>query len=124
MKKDIDINICIRINRDAKQIAWCKRRVNEMDPSVVDLSQSLSLAANEVRLKILLLLKEEVRLCVCDLAEILGMKLPAVSQHLRKLKDGGLVFTEREGTTIFYHLTSKVQPLLNALISIIPAQIV
>jgi DNA-binding transcriptional ArsR family regulator len=95
-----------------------------MDPSVVDLSQSLSLAANEVRLKILLLLKEEVRLCVCDLAEILGMKLPAVSQHLRKLKDGGLVFTEREGTTIFYHLTSKVQPLLNALISIIPAQIV
>ncbi|MBK9939143.1 MAG: ArsR family transcriptional regulator, partial [Chitinophagaceae bacterium] len=32
------------------------------------------------------LLEEEKELCPCDLSDILGMSIPAVSQHLRKLR--------------------------------------
>ena len=62
------------------------------------------LAGNAVRLKILYLLFQEERLSVCDITSILGMKIPAVSQHLRKLKDLGMVKTRRKGQTIYYSL--------------------
>jgi DNA-binding transcriptional ArsR family regulator len=88
-----------------------------------DMAQILALAGNEVRLKILLLLQQEQRLCVCDLGEILEMKVPAVSQHLRKMKDGGLVFTEREGTVIFYQLNPQLEPTLNTILNLIPASV-
>jgi DNA-binding transcriptional ArsR family regulator len=67
----------------------------------------LALAGNEVRLKIVYLLEEEKELCPCDLADILGMSIPAVSQHLRKLKDGNIVETRKEGQTIYYSLTQE-----------------
>jgi DNA-binding transcriptional ArsR family regulator len=47
-------------------------------------------------------------MCVCDLAEVLGMTESAVSQHLRKLKDKNLVKTRRAGQTIFYSLVTNV----------------
>ena len=86
MKRSND-NICIRLDRDTKQIDRCKAKVAEISDSVSDLSKILSLTGNEVRMKILFLLQEEEKLCVCDLGEILEMKTPAISQHLRKLKD-------------------------------------
>lgn len=62
----------------------------------------LGLIGNEVRIRIAFLLLEESRLCVCDLSEIFGMKIPAVSQHLRKMKDAQILLTQREGTVIYY----------------------
>ncbi|WP_431217102.1 ArsR family transcriptional regulator [Puia sp. P3] len=52
------------------------------------LAAAPALAGNEVRLKILHLLEEEKELCPCDLSDMLGMSIPAISQHLRKMKDG------------------------------------
>lgn len=39
--------------------------------------------------------------CVCEFVEIFKMSQPAISQHLRKLKDIGLVKEERRGQWIF-----------------------
>ncbi|MCI5092682.1 metalloregulator ArsR/SmtB family transcription factor [Phaeodactylibacter sp.] len=113
MKKDN--NACIRIDRDAKQISRCKLKMEEVSTSVSDLSRTLSLAGNQVRMKIFILLQEEDRLCVCDLGEILEMEVPAISQHLRKMKDADLVQTQREGSTIYYYLTDKAKSLVQAL---------
>jgi DNA-binding transcriptional ArsR family regulator len=82
-------------------------------------SSGLELATNHVRLKILFLLFEEKRLCVCDLSDILGMTIPAVSQHLRKLKDRELVEARREGQTIFYSLTKTYEKILKPLFKIL-----
>ena len=122
MKKDN--NICIRVDRNEEQINRCKAKLSEISTSVSDLSRTLSLAGNQVRLNIFVLLQEEVRLCVCDLGEILEMKLPAVSQHLRKLKDANLVETEREGSTIYYYLTDNAKSLIAALFPFVSAEVV
>lgn len=111
-KKKKDPNTCVRIERDEVQIRNCKQYLKEIDPFVQEFAKILQLAGNSVRMKILVLLREEERLCVCDLAEILDMKIPAVSQHLRKLKEGKLLLTEREGTTIYYYINPKFQPIL------------
>lgn len=119
MKKIKDQNVCIRVDRNEQQINKCKERIQEVGTSISETAQILALAGNEIRLKILMLLQEEQKLCVCDLSEVLEMKIPAVSQHLRKLKDAGLVFTEREGTVIFYQISSQLKPTLNTILNLI-----
>jgi ArsR family transcriptional regulator, lead/cadmium/zinc/bismuth-responsive transcriptional repressor len=98
-------NTCIRLFANKEQINSCKGRLKVAQKSFNQLSNILALAGNEVRLKIVYLLEEEEELCPCDLADILGMSIPAVSQHLRKLKDGNIVETRKEGQTIYYTLT-------------------
>jgi len=63
--------------------------------------------ADDTRLQILLLLGERP-LCVCELVEVRGLTQPAVSEHLRRLKDVGLVADERRGTWAFYHLRTPL----------------
>ena len=98
---------CIRLFADQEQIKTCKNKLKLAQKSFLSLSNILALAGNEVRLKVVYLLEEEKELCPCDLADILGMTIPAVSQHLRKLKDGNIVATRKEGQTIYYSLTQE-----------------
>lgn len=100
-------NTCIRLFADVGQIKNCKGKLKTAQKSFASLSNILALAGNEARLKIVYLLEEERELCPCDLADILGMSIPAVSQHLRKLKDGNVVETRKEGQTIYYSLTQE-----------------
>jgi ArsR family transcriptional regulator, lead/cadmium/zinc/bismuth-responsive transcriptional repressor len=100
-------NTCIRLFADLEQINNCKDKLKETQKSFNQLSNILALAGNEARLKIIYLLEEEKELCPCDLADILYMSIPAISQHLRKLKDGNIVETRREGQTIYYSLKEE-----------------
>lgn len=110
---------CIRQQADHMQIIRCKGRISELNDSFDHLSNGLELACNNVRLRILFLLNEEKRLCVCDLSDILGMTISSVSQHLRKLKDRKLIQTEREAQTIYYSLTKEYDQLLQPLFKIL-----
>ena len=103
---------CIRIFADEGQIKECRTKLKLISPSLISLAKVLDLASNEVRLKILYLLEEEVELCPCDISDILGMSIPAVSQHLRKLKDGDIIQSRREAQTIYYSLTNDHMKVL------------
>jgi DNA-binding transcriptional ArsR family regulator len=119
MIKNTRTNICVRNCRDESQIERCKRRLEGAAYHLQNLAEDMSLAGNDVRLKILLLLRVEQRLCVCDLAEILVMTVPAISQHLKKLREGGFVLTQKEGVTIYNALSPKAIPFLNAFFQLI-----
>ena len=73
----------------------------------------------EPRLKIIVKLAQAERLCVGALAKDLGITQGAVSQHLRLLKDGGLVSDARCGYHIHYSLNREalgnVLPTINSL---------
>ncbi|MCI6043168.1 metalloregulator ArsR/SmtB family transcription factor [bacterium] len=43
-------------------------------------------------------------LCVCDIAELLGMTQSAISHQLRVLKQSSLVKFRRDGKTVYYSL--------------------
>ena len=103
----MDRNKCIRVFADQQQIQECRDKIKANAPSLQQLSKVLELAANDVRLKILYLLEEEKELCPCDISDILEMSIPAVSQHLRKLKDGNIIEARREAQTIFYSLKEE-----------------
>jgi DNA-binding transcriptional ArsR family regulator len=44
------------------------------------------------------------RLCVGDIVARVNLSQPAVSHHLRILREAGLVTAEKKGTTIFYSM--------------------
>lgn len=103
---------CIREVADLNQINQCIQDLYDVESSILKLTDILKLAGNEVRLRILFLLNKEEDLCPCDLADILDMTVPAVSQHLRKLKDGGLLSSARDGKQIFYSLQEPYKEIL------------
>lgn len=45
--------------------------------------------------------------CVCDISDV-GVSQPTVSHHLKKLKDAGLLTSERRGTWVFYRVEPSV----------------
>ena len=59
--------------------------------------------ADATRIKILWILLES-EMCVCELAEILGMTQSAISHQLSVLKQMKLVKNRREGKTVYYSL--------------------
>ena len=73
------------------------------DGMIHDLADFYKVFGDATRIRILcVLLQAEV--CVCDLAEILGMTQSAISHQLRVLKQMKLVKNRREGKTVFYSL--------------------
>ena len=108
-------NSCIRVFADEKQIEACKDELVQVQNTLSQLSRVLNLAGNEVRLKIMYLLHIEGEMCPCDLSDVLGMTVPAISQHLRKMKDGGLIGDNKVGQTVFYSLQEEDIEVLNPL---------
>lgn len=70
------------------------------------LSRMFQAFGDPSRLKIMHSVLEH-ELCVCELGELLEMSAPAVSHHLRRLKDLGLVKTRREGKMVYYSLDDQ-----------------
>lgn len=110
---------CIRVLADVNQIRQCRDKIKQVDESIDVLGNALALAGNNVRLKILYLLQEEGQLCPCDLSDILGMAVSAISQHLRKLKDGKLVESKKTGQTIFYSVNRDYSEVLKPIFKLI-----
>jgi len=95
---------CCRLEVDEGLITRAKEHLVQNGPNVENKAKLFSLLGNEVRLKITTLFLAFERMCVCDLSDVLGMNQSPISQHLRKLKDGGILVSQREGMTIFYSI--------------------
>ena len=103
----IEGKLCVGPTFSKAEMLVIKRNLSEQR-GLITLSDSLAVAGNKQRLKMLYLLHAHREMCVCDLAEILEMTDSAVSQHLRKLKDKNIAKTRRQGQTIFYSLVQNV----------------
>lgn len=62
---------------------------------------------DDTRWKLFLLLQEHKDLCVTDLANILEVSVPAVSQQLRVLELSGLIHRQRMGQSMCYQIQSQ-----------------
>ena len=80
----------------------------------------LKLLGDHTRLTMMKLIDKQA-CCVCEFVEIFQASQPSISQHLRRLKDLGLVNEERKGQWVFYSVNknneyySFIQPILNQL---------
>lgn len=70
------------------------------------LTSFFKVIGDATRMRILAYLAQE-ELCVCAVAELLGMELSAVSHQLRVLKQADLVRSRRDGKTVYYSLADN-----------------
>ncbi|MBM7651753.1 ArsR/SmtB family transcription factor [Neobacillus cucumis] len=94
--------------------------------SIVDMERAasvLKLLGDKTRLTIVAILKQR-ECCVCEFQEVFDMSQPSISQHLRKLKDLGLVKEDRRGQWIFYSLNpqSNLYGLIEDVLEHVPVQ--
>jgi ArsR family transcriptional regulator, arsenate/arsenite/antimonite-responsive transcriptional repressor len=91
--------------------------------SVDEAAAILKLLGDKTRLTIVALLDKN-DYCVCELVEVFQMSQPAISQHLRKLKDAGLVKETRKAQWIFYSMNKEheMYSLIKDILAHIPDQ--
>ena len=75
-----------------------------MDTDSTVAAARLKALGHPVRLGIALRLADEPDTCACDFADVFHVSQPTVSQHLKVLREAGLVRTKRRGTQICYSL--------------------
>ena len=82
-----------------------KRVLAEMpaEEALYDLAELFKVFGDTTRMKILYVLFES-EMCVCDIAEILGISQSAISHQLRIIKQARLIQNRRDGKTIYYSL--------------------
>ena len=71
-----------------------------------EIAAFLKLVANEQRLLLLCRLREG-EASVGELVGLCNLSQSSVSQHLARMRDGGLVQTRRETTTIYYSIANQ-----------------
>lgn len=81
-----------------------------------DAAAMLKLLANENRLLILCQLALAQELAVNELVGAVGLSQSAMSQHLAKMREEGLLATRREAQTIFYRIADPNAARLLALL--------
>ena len=74
---------------------------------VIQLEADFCAALSDPNRIFILYALNERPLNVTELTNELGVPQPTISRNLKVLRDRGLVFTERQGTVITYHLTDR-----------------
>jgi DNA-binding transcriptional ArsR family regulator len=87
-----------------------------LQEKAAEAARLLRLLGNENRLLLLCHLVAEGEMTVGALAEAIGLSQPALSQHLARLREDGLVETRKAAQTVFYRLAdTKAARLLGVL---------
>lgn len=85
------------------------------------MEKQLKAVADANRLRILACLKKG-EVCVCDFTDVLRISQPAVSQHLRKLKEAGIIAERKVGTWKHYRIHEQQTPLMQGILASIEAE--
>lgn len=101
------------IKKDTCEIyCYDEEKVNRIQDNLqtVDISsvaQILKAIADKNRVKITYALCQDDELCVCDIANIIGVTVAKASHHLRTLHKQGIVKFRKEGKLAFYSLDDE-----------------
>lgn len=77
--------------------------IAELEPKIAEAAKLMEMLSQPIRLRIMCILLSGEQ-SVLSLAASAKLSQPAMSHHLKKLRDARLVSTRREGQTIYYSL--------------------
>ncbi|ASU23808.1 transcriptional regulator [Vibrio qinghaiensis] len=70
--------------------------------------QFFKLLSDETRVRCLLMISREEKVCVGELSEALDESQPKISRHLALLRSSGVVVDTRQGQWVFYRLSDQL----------------
>lgn len=96
-------NICCESYHIHEDIVEKVSKVMPDEAVLYDAAELLKVFGDPTRIRIIFVLGQS-EMCVCDIADLLGMTQSAISHQLRVLKQARLVKARRSGKTMFYSL--------------------
>ena len=97
-----DIEYCDGAHDHANAAALLREGLPD-ETELAEMAELFKTFGDSTRIRILYILSR-TELCVCDIADVLGLTQPAVSYQLKALKQARLVKPRREGKTVYYSL--------------------
>jgi len=97
--------VCLEYSLDKTKVDAVRENILP-DVAVERISDTFKALSDPTRLKIVLSLLQS-ELCVCEIAEAVGISQSAVSHQLRKLKDMRLVKRRKSSKMVFYSLDDE-----------------
>ena len=98
-------DVCQVTSFDEKKVKALRKTM--LPPATVsDLANTCTAMADPTRIKIIFALSRE-ELCVCALADLLGLSISAISHQLRVLRNMKLVKFRKEGKMVYYSLDDR-----------------
>jgi ArsR family transcriptional regulator, virulence genes transcriptional regulator len=92
------------MSREARSVRGVDPGLAQLERKAAEAAGLLKLLANENRLLILCRLAGVGEMSVGKLADALDLSQSALSQHLARLREEGLLAARRDAQTIFYHI--------------------
>lgn len=77
---------------------------------------ALRALGHPVRLGIVRALAAQPETCACDFTDVFDVSQPTISQHLKVLREAGLVTSRRQGVQICYSVRPEALTALAALV--------
>lgn len=102
MEDRYNVECCDFIHAHEELVERVRREMPGED-LLYDLTELFRIFGDSTRVRIMYVLFAS-EMCVCDIAQLLGMTQSAISHQLRALKNARLVKARREGKTVFYSL--------------------
>lgn len=99
----VGLDVCSTKLIDPERVASVRERLVGLEEAG-RLAEQFKLLADPTRTRLLYALLEAGELCVCDLAETIGVPESSVSHALRLLRTAGIVRNRRDGRMIYYSL--------------------
>lgn len=103
MNKDIETCSCNVIHADTVDKV---KSTFPKEECLYDLAEFFKIFGDSTRIKIIFSLYQS-EMCVCDLAEVIGVSQSGVSHQLRLLKQMGVVKYRKEGRVVYYSLDDE-----------------
>ena len=99
--------------------ALARKDVTALQDKAGEVAQLLKLLANEQRLLILCRIPMDREVAVSEIAESVELGQSALSQHLARMREEGLIKPRKEGLNVFYRIADgNLSQLLGTLKSI------
>lgn len=115
----VDLEIAPKRKRRSGE-ACCEPLVYpEVTPGQADHIADLAKAfADPIRVQLLDVLRRHAgEVCVCELEPLFDISQPALSHHLKKLREAGIVGVERRGLWSFYYVNPEPLEVLRSWLS-------
>ena len=81
--------------------------LEQFEAQAGEVAATLKALASRPRLMVLCKLVEDGEMRVGELAEAVGLSQSALSQHLAKMREEGLIGFRREGQSLFYFVADR-----------------
>lgn len=95
--------VCDASHLNKEHEAWILKTIPSENDSI-DAAELFSQLSSSTRIRLLSMLALE-DLCVCELADALKISQPAVSHHLRLLRQSGVVRFKKSGKQVIYYIS-------------------